>query len=196
MARCSSIPSTAALHSLPPVGAGELVVLTLLLYAMPLLALLLLPSCSRWPAAADQPLVQGEQPLSTLHVADPNAAAQLLKGWHEVEHGGWRWTEKQFSVALKAPAAGQPAALKLEFALPETLISRLHSVTLTATANGVALPGETYARPADQVYTRTVPASATRADLVRIDFLLDKALAPGEVDQRELGVVVSSVGLR
>ena len=161
-----------------------------------LATVLLVSSCSRRPPAVEQPLVQEEQALSTLRVADPKAAAQLLNGWHEVEAGGWRWTAKQFSVAMKVPAPGKPAVLKLEFAINETLIKRLGPVALAATANGVALPGETYSGPGDQVYTRTVPASALTGDLVRIDFLLDKALAAGEVDQRELGVIVSAVGLQ
>jgi hypothetical protein len=39
-----------------------------------------------------------------------------------------------------------------------------------------------------------VPASALSSDAVSAEFALDKFLPPGTVDQRELGVVVTSIG--
>ena len=147
----------------------------------------------------DLALVQEEQgagSLSSLHVADPRAAAQLLQGWHEIEQGSWRWTQRQFSVGLKAPTPGKPAMLELKFTLPDALMERLRSVTLMAVVNGNSLPPTTYNSAGDQVYSQKVPGSVLGGELVRIDFQLDKALAPGEVDQRELGVIVSEVGLQ
>ena len=171
-------------------------------YAAPLLLIsLLLSSCSRRQAAADPSLVQEAQPfpgLAFLHVADPRAEPQLLAGWHPVEQGSWRWTEKHFAVALKAPAAGRhpkAAALELKFVLPIQLMARLQSITLAATVNGVALAPRTYTKAGDQVYTQRVPAEALASGVARVDFLLDKALPPNNTDRRELGVVVSSVGL-
>lgn len=162
-------------------------------------SLLLLCCCSRRQQENQAPVVSEEQPFpgltSVVYVADPKVTAQLLKGWHPVEQGSWRWTEKQFSVALKVPAAGKPVTLQLKFVLPEPLMARLNSVTLTATVNGVALPPETYSKAGDQVYTRSVPAAALPDEVVRVDFRLDKALPPDAADRRELGVVVSSVGL-
>lgn len=130
-----------------------------------------------------------------VQVADPKNTAQLLKGWHAVEQGSWRWTEKQFSVALKPPAAGRPATLQLKFSLPDALLQRLHSITLSASVNGVALPSETYTQPGAHVYAQSVPANALAGPAVQVDFSLDKALGPDDNDRRELGVVVSSVGL-
>ncbi len=163
-----------------------------------LFALLLLCSCGRRQAVAEAPLVQEEQAfsgLSTLHVADPRAAAQLLKGFHPVEQGSWRWTQKQFAVALKVPTPGKPATLQLKFALPEPLLARLRSITLSASVNGVALPAETYTAPGDHVYSHPVPAAALAGDAARADFTLDKVLPPSTLDSRELGIVVTSVGL-
>jgi hypothetical protein len=40
-----------------------------------------------------------------------------------------------------------------------------------------------------------VDASLISGDAVRIDFQLDKAIAPGASDLRELGIVVESAGL-
>ncbi|HYM13107.1 MAG TPA: hypothetical protein VEU62_20370 [Bryobacterales bacterium] len=163
-----------------------------------ILALLGGCACSRRRAAAEQALVQEEEPfngLASFEVADPRAQGQLLAGWHEVEQGSWRWTEKHFAVALKTPAKGKAATLKLQFALPKALLARLASITLAATINGTALAPQTYRKPGEQVYARSVPGEALNAEAVRVDFLLDKTLPPDERDKRELGVVVSSVGL-
>lgn len=164
--------------------------------------LVVLLSCSRSEQAqegAGAAVVHEEQPfaglVSVVNVADPKAAGQLLKGWHQVEQASWRWTEKQFSVALKTPAGGGAATLEMKLALPEALIARLQSVTLAATVNGAALAPETWNKPGEQVYTRGVPAEALKGEVTRADFTLDKALPPDTVDRRELGVIVSSVRL-
>ncbi len=165
-------------------------------FAIAGLLIVVAAGCSRKGDVALVEEEQGEASLSSLHVADPRAAAQLLQGWHEIEHGSWRWTQRQFSVGLKAPVLGKPAMLELKFTLPETLMERLHSITLVAAVNGTSLPPTTYNAAGDQVYSQKVPGAVLAEDLVRIDFQLDKALAPGEVDQRELGVIVSEVGLQ
>jgi hypothetical protein len=162
-----------------------------------ILAVVGLGSCSK-KRAAEQALVQEEEPfdgLAAFSVANPRAQEQLLQGWYPVEQGAWRWTEKHFAVALKVPAKGKAATLEFKFTLPEAEVAQLHSVTLAATINGTALTAETYTKPGDQVYARSVPATALGAGAVRVDFQLDKALPPNERDQRELGVVATSVGL-
>lgn len=163
----------------------------------PTAVLLLLAACSRSsePTPVAAPPEQLSGPASVVHAADPKAAAQLLQGWHGVEQGSWRWTQKQFSVALKPPGGGQPATLQLKFSLPDVLIQRLQSITLSATVNGTPLPPQTYQQAGAQVYTQSVPGAALVGEAVRVDFTLDKALAPSDADHRELGVVVSSVSL-
>jgi hypothetical protein len=133
---------------------------------------------------------------SQVNMADPKAAAQLLKGFHDPEGNAWRWTKGKFSVTLRPPlnAAAKGATLVLKFGIPEVLIQRLQSITLSASVNGTAIPGETYTKPGDHVYSKDVPASALTGDAVTVEFTLDKFLAPGAVDQRELGVVASSAG--
>jgi len=157
---------------------------------------LLLAACSQPPPEpASEPAAQTLSIDSVIQVADPKATAQLLKGFHVVEQGSWRWTEKHFSVALKPPIPGKPATLLLRFSIPDAVLKRLQTVTLGATVGGVALPSQTYTQAGAQVYTQSVPASALSGEKVQVDFALDKALAPDENDRRELGVVVSSVGL-
>jgi hypothetical protein len=78
--------------------------------------------------------------------------------------------------------------------IPDAIMDRIKSTTLTANVNGAALPGETYTKAGEYTYSKDVPASALSADAVTAEFALDKFLPPGAVDQRELGVVVTSIG--
>jgi hypothetical protein len=134
---------------------------------------------------------------SFVHMADPKAAPQLLKGFHPIEQNAWRWTAGSFSVVLHPPvqAAEKGAVLNLKFAVPDPVIAKLKAVSLTASINGQPLGPETYTQPGEFTYSREVPAKLAFGDAVNIDFTLDKYLPPGDVDQRELGVIVTSVGL-
>jgi len=143
--------------------------------------------------------VEDESPqalASVLHVADPRATVQLLKGFYDVEQNAWRWTMSKFSVTLRPPkgAAEKGATLQVRFSLPDPVIEKLKSVTLTANVAGTSLPGETFDKAGEQVYSRPVPAAALKGDAVAVDFALDKFLPAGAVDQRELGIVVSTIG--
>src|SRR5512133_2634930 len=81
-----------------------------------------------------------------VNVADPRASAQLLKGFYDVEQNAWRWTMGKFSVTLRPPAnaAQRGATLIVKFAIPDAVMSRIKSTTLSATVNGASLPPETY----------------------------------------------------
>jgi hypothetical protein len=85
--------------------------------------------------------------------------------------------------------------LELRLTVPQTSIAKLGSLTLTATVDATALAPETYSKAGDYTYRRDVPANLLAGDAVRVDFQLDKAIPPGDVDQRELGVVAASVRL-
>ncbi|MCL6505777.1 MAG: hypothetical protein K6T59_02025 [Bryobacteraceae bacterium] len=146
------------------------------------------------PASATQEETQ--ELASMIHVADPRASLQLVKGFHEVEQNAWRWTMARFAVTLRAPAGASQkgATMVLKGAVPDPVIAKLKSVTLTANVEGVPLPAETFSKAGDYTYRRDVPPSAFPAEAVTVNFALDKALAPGEADHRELGLVVTSVG--
>jgi hypothetical protein len=134
---------------------------------------------------------------SVLSMADPKVEPQLIKGFHGVEAGAWRWTEKSFTVALRPPfgAAQKGAKLSVKLTVPPPTIEKLQSVSLSATVAGSTLSPETYTTPGDYMYVRDVPASLLGSDSVRVDFQLDKAIPPTGGDIRELGVIVFSVGL-
>jgi len=155
--------------------------------------------CKRQPKTADVEATEEETQalFSVVHVADPRSSIQLVKGFHDVEQNAWRWTMQKFAVTLKPPAGASErgATLQLKLVVPEPVIDRLKSVTLPAAANGPVLPSETYSKPGDYVFSRDVPASALGGEAVTIDFALDKVFPAGPADQRELGVIVSSIGL-
>ena len=134
---------------------------------------------------------------STIATADPKTASQLLSGWHQVEQNAWRWTARNFSAALRPPpgSAALGATLDLRFAVPGVVIRLLKSTTLSASIGDLHLAPETYRQPGDARYVRDVPARVLSGDSVRVDFSLEHAIAPSQVDGRELGVVVRSLRL-
>jgi hypothetical protein len=167
-------------------------------FAVSFLALFALAACKR---ADKVRVVQTDEGVSSLlsvvHMADPNAAPQLVKGFHAVEQNAWRWTMGAFTVVLRPPrdAATKGAVLNLKLSVPDPVINKLKAVTLSAMAGTQRLAPESYTQPGEYEYTRDVDASVLKNDSVSIEFTLDKFLAAGEVDGRELGIVVSSVGL-
>ena len=135
--------------------------------------------------------------LPAVNMGDPKAEKQLLSGFYAIEANAWRWTGKDFSVALKPPmgSAAQGAILDFELSAPQAAIDKLHSVTLSATVNGNALAPETFSQEGAASYKRELAANLLGGDLVRIDFHLDKAMPPANGDMRQLGVVARSVAL-
>lgn len=156
------------------------------------------PGCKRKKKARATPPAEDGKLASVVQLADPRAAVQLIRGFHSVENDAWRWTQGQFAVALRAPdgAAQKGAVLELKFTLPQVITDKLKTVTLSATAGGVVLTPETYTQPGEYSYRREIPASAFKGEAITIEFALDKAFPPTAQDQRELGLVASSVGLQ
>jgi hypothetical protein len=170
------------------------------IYAASLAAALILSgaACKRNDKVRVQATEEEPPQLSTtVHVADPRAAAQLVSGFYDIEQNAWRWTAGKFSVLLRTPrqAAQKGAILKLKFSVPEAVISKLNAVALSATVDGAGVPPETYTQSGEFVYTREIAPAALARDAAKVDFALDKCLAAGAVDARELGVIVTSVAL-
>ena len=135
--------------------------------------------------------------LSVLNMGDPKVEPQLITGFHGIEAAAWRWTARQFTVALKPPfGSGQKGAkLTVKLTVPPVTIEKLKNVSLSATAGGSSLPPETYTTPGDYFYVREIPASLLTGDSLRVDFQLDKAMPPSAADIRELGIIVLNIGL-
>ena len=150
------------------------------------------------PDGASEAVVEPGDFLSTLHLADPRGTPQLLKGFHALEQGAWRWTEKVFAVALKPPAAspGEEVNVQLTFSIAEASISRLGPLTLTATLNGSPAGSEIYDQAGDYTFTKPVPAEVLASETIEAVFELNKVLPPTGSDLRELGVIAVSVVLK
>jgi hypothetical protein len=118
----------------------------------------------------------------------------LLAGWHRIEPAGWRWTERRFAVAFH-DCAGAVGHLRLNFAIPESLLQSLGPIRLRAAGEGRELGAVSYQSAGEHLFQASVPAEILRRDPVVVQFELDKAVPPGEVDKRELGVIVTSVEL-
>lgn len=154
--------------------------------------------CKRQRRFQVQTVEEAPALATVVATADPHIAKQLVSGFYGVEQNSWRWTAGRFSVLLRPPrtAAANGATLQLKFAIPDVAFPRLKGVSLSAYVNGNVLPPETYAQPGSYTYSRDVPASLLAGDVARIDFSLDKTIAPTAADGRELGVVVSMVGFQ
>src|SRR5215469_11799566 len=135
--------------------------------------------------------------LSVVSVSDPAASTQLVRGFYGMEAGAWRWTAKQFEVALKPPQSAADNGAKLSFHLnvPDAIIAKFGPVTLNGTVNGLALAPEIYSKPGNYVYAREVPAAALKSDAVVVQFSSDKGIAPSADDPRELALICVSIGL-
>ena len=93
---------------------------------------------------------------SVIHMSDTRAAPQLLKGFYSIEEKSWRWTMGQFAVALRPPrnAALNGATLHFKFTLPEAVLAKVKTVSLSASVNGAPLSRETYTEPGEFDYSR------------------------------------------
>lgn len=139
----------------------------------------------------------GQLLTSSLYAGDPNVADHFTQGFYAVEDNSWRWTAKNFAVTLSPPlhADQKGAQLVVNLAVPDPVIQKLGSVQLTASVDGYNLEPQIYTKAGKYTFTRDIPADHLKNDSERISFSLDHALPPGDTDRRELGIVVSEIGL-
>ena len=133
---------------------------------------------------------------SVIHMGDPKVAPQLLNGFFNIESDSWRWTMGKFAVALRPPrnAAVKGATLHLKFVLPEAVISKIKTTSISAKVGTVTLSPETYTQPGEFDYSRDVDSKLLTGESVNVEFTMDKFLTAGMVEARELGVIATSVG--
>jgi len=118
------------------------------------------------------------------------ANLELLDGWHESEETGWRWTRREFAVRIH----GNGAALNMNVYVPEELLQRLGPLTLSATAGGRDLEPAVYETPGPHTLVRRLDAAAGGAELL-LQFRLSGALPPDQDDDRERGIIVTSIAV-
>jgi len=167
------------------------IVITLSLALAPL-------SCKRAKTVhVEQTEEEGPRLASVVHLSDPKIEPQLVNGFYGIEGNAWRWTAKTFVVVLRVPAGANQrgATLDLAFTVPNVVVEKLKTVTLSAVADGHPVPPETYSQDGQFDYKRDIAPGSLPNNSVRIEFQLDKAMPPANGDLRELGVIVRSIGL-
>ncbi len=135
--------------------------------------------------------------LSSVNVADPKAEEQLIDGFHGLENGAWRWTAQRFAVALQPPGnhAGS-SFLEMRFTVPEVIAQRFGGAKILARVNGSELAPESFAGQGEFVYSKEVSADVLGDEPARVEFEIENAVPAGEIDLRELGVIVTSIALK
>ncbi len=119
------------------------------------------------------------------------ANLDLLKGWHESEDTGWRWTERVFAARVCPGGAARTLTMRLYVA--EETIRRLGRITLSATADGKALEPAVYETPGLATYVRELQGAGEE---VMVEFTLDGALEPEESDDRQRGIIVAAIEVK
>jgi len=133
--------------------------------------------------------------LRSRYLTDPGLTVSLLDGWHGLEEGKWRWTERRFSAELTVPDLASGAALlELRFVYPECAKPREGPLGLRATVDGNPL-AEAHSNSGENLYRATVPAACLQARTAIVSFELDQALPPDAIDLRERGIIVLNIGL-
>jgi hypothetical protein len=143
------------------------------------------------PDSIGQGTAGADEIPSSLSTGDAGAGRQL-DGFYDIENG-WRWSKRQFSITLGSGPANERLVVQLY--IPDSVIQKLGAITLTAKLGGRALAPETYGKPGEYTFARDLEASWLQPGANRIDFSVDKFLAPTPADNRELGIVVLSAAL-
>lgn len=121
---------------------------------------------------------------------DPWLASDLDGGWHAMEQGSWRWTERVFAVRL-IRGASSAATLRFRFSLPQAILKVTGPIRLHAVVAAERLPTSVYDSPGEHTYEQRIPPAALTSEKVFVRFELDKACQPTSADCRELGVQVA-----
>jgi len=138
-----------------------------------------------------EPTLYGVQDVLLLGKAPRKCVQpQLERGWHELEDGCWRWTERAFAVRLRR-VAPERATLRFRFHLPAAIMDEYKRVRLSAHVEGVPLVSTEYAAPGEQLYICQIPDRVWVDGSALIQFELDKSIRPSPKDWRELGLVVA-----
>lgn len=120
---------------------------------------------------------------------DPWLDCELEGGWHDMEDGNWRWTEKVFTVRV-ARKSSERGTLRFCFTLPEAVVQSVGPIRLRAAVAGAYLPYSEYRVPGNHVYVQELPSETLAGDSIPVRFELDQAYAPDGTDRRQLGVQV------
>jgi tRNA (mo5U34)-methyltransferase len=122
--------------------------------------------------------------------ACPAYSVKLLEGWHPLEQNSFRWTSRQFSIELRKTMPLNARTFRLRFHLPEAVVRASGPITIHAKVNGAAFAPETFSMEGEYSYTIDLGRRISKGGPLRIDFTVDKALPAGDLDTRELALIV------
>lgn len=136
-----------------------------------------------------------ENTMPSVRTANIAASDQLVKGFYPIEQGAWRWTGKQFAIALALPQTSHPM-LSVDVAVPQVLLDQVGgSTTLHARVGTSDLAPQTFNAAGNFTYERELPKIGD-ARVIEIDFSVDKTVPPKGADPRELGLVVLGASIK
>lgn len=153
-------------------------------------------ACTRKTRPDPMATIEEPQELSSsISMGNPADAEQLLHGFYDAESNAWRWTMRRFAVSLRPPAGAKlkGAKLLMRFTVPEAAAEALKGLEIQAAVSGVKLTPFRAAGTGEQEFTAVVPKESLAGEAVTVEFELSKWMAPGVIDGRELGVVVSEI---
>ena len=122
--------------------------------------------------------------------ACPAYSVKLLEGWHPLEQNSFRWTSRQFSIELRKTMPLDARTFRLRFHLPEAVVRAAGPVTIHAKVDGAAFAPETFSKEGEYSYAIDLGRRISKGGPLRIDFTVDKALPAGDLDTRELALIV------
>jgi hypothetical protein len=139
---------------------------------------------------------------SVVQVANPAVSGQILHGFHAVENNSWRWSMRTFAVSLRPPQTTATTAtfLEMKFSVPDAILPHIRGASLAASVEDAQLPPVRIESAGAQTYRQRVPQRALEEggrarESVTVEFSLDHAVQAGKLDSRELGLVVTQIGL-
>ena len=99
---------------------------------------------------------------------------------------------------LKPPvdAVAKGGKLWMRLFVPDLQIQKIGPMTLAASIDGYSLSSQEFTQGGMYVYTAQIPAELLDTNLVPVRCEFDRAAPPSDGDSRELGAVVTEVGLR
>jgi hypothetical protein len=122
---------------------------------------------------------------------DRLAKVNLLHGWHDSEGSGWRWTGREFALAVPAGKASATRSISMAIFVPAGLLARFPTITVSIEANGVVLPSAVFEKPGTHHLIREFQSAPTGE--TRFEFRISHALPGDDSDARERGIIVASI---
>jgi len=117
-------------------------------------------------------------------------SVKLLEGWYPLEQNSFRWTSRRFSVELRKALSMDARKLRFTFHLPEAVVQASGPITIRAEVNGEKFSTATFSTQGEHNYTVDLGRRISKNGPVKIDFSVDKALPAGDLDTRELALIV------